>query len=80
MTQSIDTPTLKTYFIQVRGFDGCSFQAATASKARWSCFQAYDEAGYGHLGIRYEHRSQSQRFREFLNRIETFHHHGAVRP
>ena len=69
---------VKRYYIEVRGFDGHYVEAETAGKARYRDFIAYEDAGYGI--VRGERRTRSERFREFLARIEVFHHHGAICP
>ena len=63
--------TLKRYWIEVRGFDGHEVKAATAGKARYATYRAWCEAGFD--------RTVSGRvnFKDFLSRIETFHHLGA---
>lgn len=56
----------KRYFIEVRGFEGHYVVARSAGAARYKDFRAWREAGFG----------QRLTFRDFLDRIVTFHHHG----
>jgi hypothetical protein len=51
------------YLITIRGFDGMSYVAETASKARYKCYCAWCEAGFG------RHVS----FLEFLRKVSTLH-------
>ena len=62
--------TLKRYSITVRGFDAHHYVAETASKARYQCFKAWREAGYGRT-----YPGQTK-FRDFLERVETTLHLG----
>jgi hypothetical protein len=61
----------KRYSVYVRGFDDpyqCA--AASPSKARYSAFLAYREAGYG------RHWSKGETFRDFLSRVTQTLHFG----
>lgn len=56
----------KQYWIEVRGFEGHMVAARSAGAARYADYRAYVDAGYG----------RDISFRDFLGRIEAFHHHG----
>lgn len=55
----------KQYWIEVRGHDGHMVVAKSAGAARYATYRAWVEA----FGRRLS-------FKEFLERIEAFHHHG----
>ena len=64
----------RQYWIEVEGFDGFMYVAASAAKAKWRAFVAYDECGYGHSR---PNPPQSERFKRFLART-VCHAHGAT--
>lgn len=55
------TKTVRRYSITVDGFDAAIFDAPSAGAARYRCWRAWREAGYGH----------GYTFRDFLGCVTT---------
>lgn len=60
---------MRRYWIRLRGFDGHEVLAPNAAKAKADTYRAWRDAGYA----RRFSECQDRPFKQFIDRIETFH-------